>query len=109
MTPFGSFVSAIIVAGSPVIRKCAILLSFLHLQIFDRRPDLTQYHFGYIACRAAENGNGLRGVEIKDANKILAVKILARVHSAAGQQHKGDAVRKRRFQPYLGIQLVQLI
>ncbi|WP_418575662.1 hypothetical protein [Hominenteromicrobium sp.] len=85
------------------------MLSFLHLQVFDRRPDLTQYHFGYIACRAAENGNGLRGVEIKDANKILAVKILARVHSAAGQQHKGDAVRKRRFQPYLGIQLVQLI
>ena len=59
--------------------------------IFDCDFDLPQHLFACFADRRAEGGNGIRRVEIKNAQKILMLKVFVGFQPAAGQNRVGDA------------------
>lgn len=55
--------------------------------MFNGDFDLPQHLFAHFADRRTEGGNGGRGVEIKDAQKILMGKVFFRLQPAA--RHEG--------------------
>ncbi|MGX8711691.1 MAG: hypothetical protein ACQGTM_15770 [bacterium] len=59
--------------------------------IFNGDFDLPQHLFACFADRRAEGGDGIRCVEIEDAQKILMLKVFVGFQSAAGQNRVGDA------------------
>ncbi|MSS36025.1 hypothetical protein [Clostridium porci] len=64
---------------------------FLALIVFNRNFDLPQYLFAGLADSRTQGGNGLRGIEIKDIQKIFMLEVISRLHAAAGQQCVGGA------------------
>jgi hypothetical protein len=59
--------------------------------IFDGDFDLPQYPLICFADRGTECGYGIRRVEIKDAQKVLMLKVFVAVEAAAGHESIGDA------------------
>ena len=70
--------------------------------------NFTEDHLGNVAAGVAQNRNRLHGVKVIHAGEILGGEKMPRVISAACQHHKGDAVFDCSFQPYLGVEIVQL-
>ena len=64
---------------------------FLALIVFNCYFDLPQYLFAGLADSSTKGGNGLRGVEIKDIQKIFMFEVISRLHAATGQQCVGGA------------------
>ena len=64
---------------------------FLALIILDGDFDLPQHQLAGLADGRSKSGDGLRGVEIKDVQKILMLEVISRLHPAAGQQRIGGA------------------
>ena len=64
---------------------------FLALVILDGDFDLPQHQLAGLADGRSKGGDGLRGVEIKDVQKILMLEVISRLHPAAGQQRIGGA------------------
>jgi len=64
---------------------------FLALVILDGDFDLPQHQLAGLADGRSKSGDGLRGVEIKDIQKILMLEVISRLHPAAGQQRIGGA------------------
>ena len=63
----------------------------LALIVSDGDFNLPQHLLIDLADRRAEGGDGLRGVEIKYAQKILMLKVFVRFQPAAGHEGVGDA------------------
>jgi hypothetical protein len=59
--------------------------------IFDGDFELPQYPLTSFADRRTEGGYGIGRVEIKDAQKVLMLKVFVRFQSAAGHKGVGDA------------------
>jgi hypothetical protein len=59
--------------------------------IFNGDFNLPQHPLTSFADRRAEGGDGIRRVEIKDAQKILMLKVFVGFQPAAGQNRVGDA------------------
>ncbi|MDD2301387.1 MAG: hypothetical protein PHG30_02380 [Eubacteriales bacterium] len=74
----------------------------------NRAADLTQRHFGNIAGRVAEKGNDRKCIKVPDSGKILTVKVVRSVDTAAGQQHICHRRFQRALQFHLHIEIVQL-
>nr|WP_082736178.1 hypothetical protein [Syntrophomonas wolfei] len=85
--PFITLFYAFIVRRASIFGKCATLLLFRFLQILDCGLDFPQEHFGYVAGGCAQAGNGVEGVEVKHALKILKTQILVGIIAATGQEH----------------------
>jgi hypothetical protein len=64
---------------------------FLALIILDGDFDLPQHQLAGLADGRSKSGDGLRGIEIKDIQKILMLEVISRLHPAAGQQRIGGA------------------
>ena len=64
---------------------------FLALVILDGDFDLPQHQLAGLADGRSKSGDGLRGVEIKDVQKILMLEVISRLHPAAGRQRIGGA------------------
>ncbi|WP_233452782.1 hypothetical protein [Caproicibacter fermentans] len=63
------------------------------LIIFNGDFDLPQHPFACLTDRRAEGGDGIRRVEIKDAQKVLMLKVFVGFQPAAGQNRVSDADR----------------
>ena len=72
---------------------CRPFRAVFALIISYRNFDLPQNLFIDLADRRAEGCYRARGVEIKDAEKILVFKVILRLHPAAGHEGVGDADR----------------
>ena len=71
--------------------------------------DLPQNLFIDLADRRAEGCHRARGVEIKDAEKILVFKVILRLHPAAGHEGVGDADRRGVFERHLDVVIIILL
>ena len=71
--------------------------------------DLPQNLFIDLADRRAEGCHRARGVEIKDAEKILVFKVILRPHPAAGHEGVGDADRRGVFERHLDVVIIILL
>ena len=71
--------------------------------------DLPQNLFIDLADRRAESRYRARGVEIKDAEKILVFKVILRPHPAAGHEGVGDADRRGVFERHLDVVIIILL
>ena len=71
--------------------------------------DLPQNLFVDLADRRAEGCHRARGVEIKDAEKILVFKVILRLHPAAGHEGVGDADRSGVFERHLDVVIIILL
>ena len=69
------------------LRKCAIFPLLRPVQAQNRAGDLPQGHFRNIAHRAAQDGQGFRGVKVIDMGEILAAEIVHGVDAAPGHAH----------------------
>ena len=88
--------------------KCAIFPLLCPVQAQDRSGDLPQGHFRNIAHRAAQDGQGFRGVKVIDMGEILAAEIVHGVDAAPGQHDKGHAALHQALKPCFGTEIVQL-
>ena len=72
---------------------------FLALIILDGDFDLPQHQLAGLADGRSKGGDGLRGVEIKDIQKILMLEVISRLHPAAKKtvQHKESSIREERI------------
>ncbi|WP_243132073.1 MULTISPECIES: hypothetical protein [Clostridia] len=104
--PFGLF-SAYIIPSLRFRYKGAILGFLCHLHISDSQGDFPECHFRNIARCNTEGVNGGRGIKIDNILKILTVKKLARVQTAAADQHKSNAVCCQPLIYDLYIEIVQ--
>ena len=68
---------------------------FLALIIFDGDFNLPQHLFAGLADGRAQSGDGCRRVEIKNTEEILMLKVVLRLHAAAGQKNVGGADCRR--------------
>lgn len=87
--------------------KCAIFPLLRPVQAQNRSGDLPQGHFRNIAHRAAQDGQGLRGVKVIDMGEILAAEIVHGVDAAPGQHDKGHAVLHQALKPCFSAEIVQ--
>ena len=87
--------------------KCAIFPLLCPVQAQDRSGDLPQGHFRNIAHRAAQDGQGFRGVKVIDMGEILAAEIVHGVDAAPGQHDKGHAVLHQTLKPCFSAEIVQ--
>lgn len=71
--------------------------------------DLPQNLFVDLADRRAEGCYRAGGVEIKDAEKILVLKVILRLHAAAGHEGVGDADRCGVFERHLDVVIIILL
>ena len=71
--------------------------------------DLPQNLFVDLADRRAECRHRARGVEIKDAEKILVFKVILRLHPAAGHEGVGDADHRGVFERHLDVVIIILL
>ena len=71
--------------------------------------DLPQNLFVDLADRRAECRHRARGVEIKDAEKILVFKVILRLHPAAGHEGVGDADRRGVFERHFDVVIIILL
>ena len=71
--------------------------------------DLPQNLFVDLADRRAEGCYRARGVEIKDAEKILVLKVILRLHPAAGHEGVGDADHRGVFERHLDVVIIILL
>ena len=89
------------------LRKCAIFPLLCPVQAQNRAGDLPQGHFRNIAHRAAQDGQGFRGVKVIDMGEILAAEIVHGVDAAPGQHDKGHAALHQAPEPCFGTKIVQ--
>ncbi|WP_089612033.1 hypothetical protein [Dehalobacterium formicoaceticum] len=82
--PFVNLLYAFIVRRSSIFGKGAALVSLRFLHVLDCGLDFPQEHFGYVAGGRAQAGNGVEGVEVRNALKILKTQILVGIATAAG-------------------------
>jgi hypothetical protein len=82
--PFISLFYAFIVRRSSIFGKCVALVSLRFLHVLDRGLDFPQEHFRYVAGGRAQPGNGVEGVEVKDALKILRSQVFIGIVAATG-------------------------
>ncbi|MCG9968399.1 hypothetical protein L9W92_10075 [Pelotomaculum terephthalicicum JT] len=82
--PFITLLYGFIVHFASTFGKCAALLSLRFLHVLDRGLDFPQEHFGYVAGGRTQAGNGVEGIEIKDALKILKGQVFVGVVAATG-------------------------
>ena len=68
---------------------------FLALIIFDGDFDLPQHLFAGLADGRTQSGDGCRRVKIKNIEEILVLKVVLRLHAAAGQENVGGADCRR--------------
>ncbi|WP_243122522.1 hypothetical protein [Clostridium sp. KNHs216] len=61
--------------------------------IFNGDFNLPQHPLTFFADRRAEGGDGIRRVEIKDAQKVLMLKVFVGFQPAAGHEGVGQADR----------------
>lgn len=73
-----------IVGRAAIFGKCAALLSLRFLHVLDCGLDFPQEHFRYVAGGRAQPGNGVEGVEVKDALKILKGQVFVGIAAATG-------------------------
>lgn len=84
---------------------CLCLQACFAFIVLDRDFDLPQYLLTGIADNRAESGNGITGVEVEYAQKVLMLKVVAGVQSAAGHERVGgaDSCRVLERHPYVVI------
>jgi hypothetical protein len=82
--PFITLLYAFIVCRASIFGKCAALVPLRFLHVLDRRLDFPQEHFGYVAGGRAQAGNGVEGIEIKDALKTLKGQVFVGIVAATG-------------------------
>ena len=72
---------------------------------------MPQYLLTGIADNRAESGNGIAGVEVEYAQKVLMLKVVAGVQSAAGHERVGgtDSCRVLERHPYVVIIILWMI
>jgi hypothetical protein len=80
--PFITLLYAFIVCRALTFGKCAALLSLCFLYVLDRGLDFPQEHFCYVAGGRAQAGNGIKGVEVKGALKILKGQVFVGIVAA---------------------------
>lgn len=88
---------------------CRPFRAVFALIISYRNFDLPQNLFVDLADRRAEGCHRARGVEIKDAEKILVFKVILRLHPAAGHEGVGDADRRGVFERHLDVVIIILL
>lgn len=59
--------------------------------VFDRDLNLPQHLFIDLTDRCAEGVDGIRGIPVEDAQKILMLEVFLRLHAAPGHERVGDA------------------
>ncbi|MBE7003467.1 MAG: hypothetical protein E7425_04160 [Ruminococcaceae bacterium] len=74
----------------------------------DRALDLQQQHTGNVAGCRAEDGHGVKGIELIQAVKVLVFKELPCVDAAAGQNRECDTVAQKPSEADFQIEVVQL-
>ena len=74
-----------------LFRKCAIF-DFLPCSASHSRFDLTQYHFGNVARRPADDIHRLRSVEVRDIRELVRFIQIEGVYTASRQDLKSNAV-----------------
>ncbi|WP_243120524.1 hypothetical protein [Pelotomaculum sp. FP] len=82
--PFITLLYDFIVYRASTFGKCAALLALRFLHVLDRGFDFPQEHFRYVAGGRAQAGNGVKGIEIKDALKILKAQVFVGIVAATG-------------------------
>ena len=87
--------------------KCAIFPLLRPAQAQNRSGDLPQGHFRNIAHRAAQDGQGFRGVKVIDMGEILAAEIVHGVDAAPGQHDKSHAALHQALKPCFGTEVIQ--
>ena len=87
--------------------KCAIFPLLRPAQAQDRSGDLPQGHFRNIAHRAAQDGQGFRGVKVIDMGEILAAEIVHGVDAAPGQHDKSHTALHQALKPCFGTEVIQ--
>ena len=70
---------------------CLLAQAGLALIVLDGDLNLPQNLFAGVADNRAKGGNGIAGIEIEYAQKILVLKIVARIQSTAGHERVGGA------------------
>jgi len=106
--PFGLY-SAFIILAFAFWYKGTICAFLCDLQILYRKRNFLESHFGNIACGNAEGVNSRRRIEIDNALKILSVKMLVSIQTAAAHQHKCNAVCYQTPVTDLYIKVVQFL
>lgn len=71
--------------------------------------DLPQNLLIDLADRRAKGCHRARGVEIKDAEKILVFKVILRLHPAAGHEGVGDTDHRGVFERHLDVVIIILL
>ena len=89
------------------LRKCAIFPLLRPVQAQNRAGDLPQGHFRNIAHRAAQDGEGFRGVKVIDMGEILAAEIVHGVDAAPGQHDKSHTALHQALKPCFGTEVIQ--
>ena len=84
---------------------CLCLQACFAFIVLDGDLNLPQYLLTGIADNRAESGNGIAGVEVEYAQKVLMLKVVAGVQSAAGHERVGgtDSCRVLERHPYIVI------
>ena len=89
--------------------KCAILFFGLSLQGIDGTGDFRKAHLPNISGGNAQGVQGIGGVKIYNAAKIILREIFRRVDPAPDQQHISYAVLQCRPVLHLNIQVIQFL
>jgi len=88
---------------------CRPFRAVLALVVFYRDLDLPQDLFADLAHRCAEGVYGIRGVEIEDAEEVLMLKEIFRLHAAAGHERVSDADRCGVFEGHFYVEFIILL
>ena len=84
---------------------CLCLQACFAFIVLDGDLDLPQHLLTGVTDNRAERGNGIAGIEVEYAQKVLVLKIVAGVQSAAGHERVGgaDSCRVLERHPYIVI------
>ena len=81
---------------------------FLALIIFDGDFNLPQHLFAGLADGRTQSGDGCRRVEIKNTEEILVLKVVLRLHAAAGQENVGSTDHRRASKGRFDVEVIVL-
>ena len=80
-----------------------------NLHISDGLGNLSEYHFGNIACGKSDSVYRGRGIKIDNVRKIFGFKILSCIQTATAHQHKSYAVHRKPLIDNLNIEVVKFL